>query len=398
MHAMASIHDFQRLTHVAARRAPGVLLVAAGLAACGDGEPAQEPTAARWSVEERPIVEVGTGEAENALYRVTSAARLPDGRIAVANAGTQQVKLFGADGRHLASLGRRGGGPGEFQVPMWVGSHADSILVWDAALERLTVFDAGGKLARTTPFPALGGSFPSVVGTFADGSLLLASGTNHDAAARQEGAWRGKTQLVRISLAGRVIDTLATVPSQERYSYRSGDGMGQVVEDLPFGRRTVMAVTHDGVVLGTGEEYRLRLVDTAGRERDLVRAPWTPRPVSSGDIEEYWSRMVTVGPRSNPEAAEAQRTRIPYPTTLPPYEALLVDAQGALWIKDAQAPEGWDDPDVWRIYSAQGVQLAMIGLPARARPRAIGTDWLLCTFLEPATHRETVRLYRYTRN
>jgi hypothetical protein len=396
MRVMAFIRDFPRLMHVPARRAASLLLACTGFAACSDAEPAQGSTAVRWSVEERPALEIGTGEGEDALYRVTSAARLPDGRIAVANAGTQQVKLFGADGGHLASLGRRGGGPGEFQVPMWVGSHADSILVWDAALERLTVFDDSGKLARTTPFPALGGSFPSVVGTFADGSLLLASGTDQDAA-RQEGAWRGSTRLVRISPAGRVIDTLATVPSQERYSYRSGDGMGQVVEDLPFGRRTVMAVTHEGVVLGTGEEYRLRLIDTAGTERDLVQAPWTPRPVSPKDIDEYWSRMVTVGARSDPGEAEAQRTRIPYPKTLPPYEALLVDAQGALWIKDAQAPEGWDDPDTWRIYSADGAPLGTIELPARVRPRAIGTDWLLCTSVDPVTQRETVRLYRYTR-
>jgi hypothetical protein len=38
-----------------------------------------------------------------------------------------------------------------------------------------TVFDANGKLARTTPFAMIGGSFPSVIGTFADGSLLIAS-------------------------------------------------------------------------------------------------------------------------------------------------------------------------------------------------------------------------------
>ena len=394
---MTSTRDLRRVMQGGFRRGPGLLLAAATLAACSDAQSAHESTAVRWAVEERPVIEIGTGEGEDALYRVTSAARLPDGRIAVANAGTQQVKLFGADGRHLASLGRRGGGPGEFQVPMWVGSHADSILVWDAALERLTVFDADGKLARTTPFPALGGSFPSVVGTFADGSLLLASGTDHDAAARQEGAWRGSTRLVRISPAGRVIDTLATVPSQERYSYRSGDGMGQVVEDLPFGRRTVMAVTSEGVVLGTGEEYRLRLIDTAGRERDLVRAQWTPRPVSSRDVEEYWSRMVTVGPRSNPDEGEAQRAKIPYPKALPPYESLVVDAQGALWLADAELPRSWDDPDIWRIYSADGTPLATMELPARIRVQAVGADWILCTSLDAATHRQTVRLYRYSR-
>src|SRR5688500_18511880 len=116
MRVMKFIRDFKRRMRVPARRAPAVLLVAAALAGCSDGETAPGSTAVRWTMEERPAVEIGTGEGEDALYRVTSAARLRDGRIAVANAGTQQVKLFGADGRHLASLGRRGGGPGEFQA------------------------------------------------------------------------------------------------------------------------------------------------------------------------------------------------------------------------------------------------------------------------------------------
>jgi hypothetical protein len=372
-----------------------LLLACTCLAGCIDR--AEQAPGNRWTVDPEPVVEIGRGEGEDALYRVAAATRLPDGRIAVANAGTQQVKLFGPGGEHLASLGRRGTGPGEFQVPFWVGAQGDSIVVWDAALERLTVFDAVGRLARSTQFPTVGGSFPAVIGAFADGSLLLASGTDQAAAARGEGtAWRGDTRLVRVSAAGQIIDTLATVPSQERYSYRSSDGMGQVVEDLPFGRRTVLAVRGDAVVLGTGEAYLLRQVDTAGNQRDLVHGEWTPRPISASDVRDYWAKMVTIGGRARPGDAEAQRSRIPYPATLPPYDGLAVDVLGRLWIKDAQPPAGWDDPDVWKVFSPDGAPLASVELPARVRPQAIGEDWLLCTALDDA-ERETVRIYRYSR-
>ena len=372
------------------------LLALALLAACGRGERPLQASAARWTLDAKPAVEIGRGEGEDALFRVTSAARLPDGRIAVANAGTQQVKLFGADGGHLASLGRRGGGPGEFQVPMWVGAHGDSLLVWDAAVERLTVYDAAGKLGRTTQFPAVGGSFPSVVGVFGDGALLLESGTDEGAAARAEGAWRGSTQLVRVSVDGRFADTMLTLPASERFAYRSGNGMGQVVEDLPFGKRTVIAVAPGGVMFGTGDAYRIQMIDTAGHARDLLRTAWTPQAVSARDVEDYWARMITVGSRSDAREAEAQRSRIPYPRNLPPYEALLADSAGALWIKDAQPPRGWDDPDLWRVYSAAGAPLATIELPARVRPQAVGHDWILCIALD-AAQRETIRLYRFSR-
>jgi hypothetical protein len=373
------------------------VLAAVVVSACGRGDAAEKPAGVRWVVDPHPVVEIGRGEGEDALFRVTAATRLPDGRIAVANAGTQQVKLFGADGRHLASLGRRGAGPGEVQFPLWVGTDADSILVWDAALERLTVFDPGGAIARSTQFPAVGGTFPSAIGIFPDGSLLLASGADPAAAAKQEGtAWRGDTHLVRIAPGGQILDTLATVPSQERYSYRSRDGMGQTVEDLPFGRRTVMAVRDDAVVLGTGEAYTIREVDTAGNQRELVRREWAPRPVSSADVRDYWAKMVTVGGRSRPDEAVAQRSKIPYPAALPPYDGLVVDASGALWIKDAQPPKGWDDPDLWRVYSPNGAPLATVELPARVRPQAVGDDWILGTALDDAD-RETVHLYRYSR-
>lgn len=387
-----------RLGWVAPSRRTFAVLAAAVVSACGRGDTAEEPPGARWVVDRHPIVEIGRGEGEDALFRVTAATRLPDGRIAVANAGTQQIKLFGTDGRHLASLGQRGAGPGEFQFPLWVGTHADSILVWDAALERLTVFDPRGTLARSTQFPAVGGSFPSVVGMFPDGSLLLASGADQAAAAKQEGtAWRGDTHLVRIAPGGQILDTIATVPSQERYSYRSRDGMGQTVEDLPFGRRTVMAVRDDAVVVGTGEAYSIREVDTAGIQRGLVQREWTPRPVSSADVRDYWAKMVTIGGRSRPGEVQAQRDKIPYPATLPPYDALVIDAGGALWIKDAQPPRGWDDPDLWRVYSPDGAPLATVELPARVRPQAIGNEWILGTALDDA-ERETVRLYRYSRD
>jgi hypothetical protein len=375
----------------------GTLTVAAAVlaTACGETERTPKSGARHWSVDPRPAVEIGAGEGEDALYRVTAATRLRDGRIAVANAGSHQVKLFGTRGEHLASLGRRGSGPGEFQLPTWVGTHADTLLVWDAALERLTVFDSAGRVARAVPVGSVGGSFPSVIGTFPDGTLLFASGTDADAGAR-EGPWRGTRHLVRVSSTGQVIDTLASVPSQDRYSYRSSGGAGLVVEDLPFGRRTVIALANGGVLVGTGEEYRIRMVDTTGAERELLRAEWTPRPVSPTDIQEYWTRMVTVGGRSDPAEAQAQRSRIPYPKTLPAYDALLVDSEGAVWIKDAQTPRGWDDPDLWRIFSADGVPLATMELPARVRPQVIGKDWILGTALDGA-EREMVRLYPYRR-
>lgn len=106
-----------------------------------------------WSVSERPTPEIGTalGDEAYALYSARAAVRLPDGRIAVANGGTLQVRVYDADGRHLQDIGGPGDGPGEFRSlrsGLWLAL-GDSIVTYDFRLSRLTLFDLEGRLGRT---------------------------------------------------------------------------------------------------------------------------------------------------------------------------------------------------------------------------------------------------------
>ena len=54
-----------------------------------------------WRVGEAPAVSIGTLEGDEVyqLYAVEDAARLSDGRIAIANGGTGEIRFFSAAGR-----------------------------------------------------------------------------------------------------------------------------------------------------------------------------------------------------------------------------------------------------------------------------------------------------------
>ncbi|MDE2793872.1 MAG: 6-bladed beta-propeller, partial [Gemmatimonadota bacterium] len=69
-----------------------------------------------WVVGEEAAVTIGTRDATDAfqLYRVGDATRLADGRIVVANAGSNELLVFDADGSHLGAWAGEGDGPGEF--------------------------------------------------------------------------------------------------------------------------------------------------------------------------------------------------------------------------------------------------------------------------------------------
>lgn len=123
---------------------PTVLLVLA----CGKDEATPSALEA-FAIDPTPALEIGTSEGDPALEfnRMSGFRRLPDGRIVVADGATRELRWFAPDGRHLATLGRRGSGPGEFQGVVtllpWAG---DSLAAFDANLRRVTTLSHGGAL------------------------------------------------------------------------------------------------------------------------------------------------------------------------------------------------------------------------------------------------------------
>jgi len=73
----------------------------------------------------------------------------PDGRLVVVDGSDPSAQLFAPDGRLLRVLGRKGSGPGEFQVPQSPRFGPDGrIHVLDFRDKRISVFHADGSLDR----------------------------------------------------------------------------------------------------------------------------------------------------------------------------------------------------------------------------------------------------------
>lgn len=87
----------------------------------------------------------------DALYQVTALHAFDDGGVAVGASGSRAILVFDADGALVATLGRAGDGPGEFQgVGGIVPLPGDSLAVWDPRQQRLTVFPPEGGAPRLT--------------------------------------------------------------------------------------------------------------------------------------------------------------------------------------------------------------------------------------------------------
>lgn len=89
-------------------------------------------------------------------------------------------RLYDAHGRFIRQLGRRGDGPGEFQVPtVWDTLPGDSLVVTDLWGQRTTILAADGTFGRSVP--VLNGARQVVV--TADGDLVVNAPYNGTGAA-----------------------------------------------------------------------------------------------------------------------------------------------------------------------------------------------------------------------
>jgi hypothetical protein len=125
----------------------------------------------------RPELVIGSvdGGAEYELYRVFGASELSDGRIAVVNSGSNEVRFYNQTGTHLQSVGRRGRGPGEFENAylLWV-LPGDTAWVGDYSPWQFHLFGPDGRWSRTVrPEPTFH-HLPAVIEVLADGRTLLA--------------------------------------------------------------------------------------------------------------------------------------------------------------------------------------------------------------------------------
>ena len=111
------------------------------------------------------VVELGDREGPgivaqlNAPYAQARVVRSDDGDYYVpAHLGDGRLLRFSPDGVFQEAIGRRGEGPGEYDLPMLMGGSADDLTILDPSAARLTTI-RGGEVATT--------SLPFIVHTWA---------------------------------------------------------------------------------------------------------------------------------------------------------------------------------------------------------------------------------------
>lgn len=340
-----------------------------------------------WKVADSPLVDIGD------VDHVFGPVRLSDGRLAIANAGTSEVRIYDAHGTHLKSVGRAGSGPGEYQtlVGIW-GGPGDSLMVSDILVRRLSMLDREGAFSRSV---TLGGGpttgFTSINGTvslalpaawLADGSIVGLAQTFGIGAARR-GVFRDSLTVVMYGPDGAARDTVGRFPGpeMEQMTVTFGKISMPAPSPVPLGRQFVGAARGDRFFLSINNAWEIEVRGLDGSLKRLIRAAVTPTSITPNDVaasrkelrDQLESQPMM---RSVPEAIKKQLTaridQANYPTSFAFFSAMMADQDGNLWAQEVSS--SIDKIQRYAVIDSSGRFLGRVTMPANFRASSVGTD------------------------
>jgi hypothetical protein len=344
-----------------------------------------------WRLSEQPVLQIGEldGPEEYQLYRVSGAIRLPDGRIVVANGG-HELRFYEANGSHVRSAGRKGGGPGEFEA---LGSlravGPDSLMAVDWQLQRVSFFDTRGAFLGSFPIPAVEGTGrPRLIGRFGDGTLMVAGGRSFGADARG-GLHVDSSLYVRVTPDGEPLDTMGSLPAGESFVIREGQGM--TVTSRAFGRSPQHDLRGQRFYFGNGESYTVDVYSSQGTLEHRIRRVHDNLAVTEEDVRRFKEERLenATDPDWRPRT-ERSLAEMPYPATMPAYSRIILDSEGNLWVAPYRRPG--DEQPRWDVFDPDGQWLGTVETPPDFRVTEIGADYVLGVYRDELDV-EQVQLY-----
>lgn len=322
------------------------------LCALGVGIAAPYVTATAQSLPELQLTrDLRIDAAANDLTRIFPPGGLavaPNGMIAVTQNQDGTIRFFDAQGKPSGAFGRKGQGPGEFQMItsfMWIG---DTLLASDGTTRRYTFISPDRALLRSISWlpsvsvpgragieaPRVRASFPRA--RYADGSTLL---TVSLATGSTTPDWPGGEQpgtpFIRVDSTGAFQRLIAwSTRAQCAVQFDAGNGPTSGSLGIPFCHQTLEEVSPDGDLL---------VLVSKETERPAFRVTGFRANGDTSFTRSIAFRAIAI-PKSVVDSARATRARgsqgqrdaaakMPIPETYPPFARLIVGRDESIWIE-----------------------------------------------------------------
>jgi len=306
--------------------------------------------------------------------------RFDDGRIAIANGGSNEIRLFAPDGRFLRAFGRAGSGPGEFRRLTRLLRRADTLVGVDGD-SRAHVFHATGRMLRSLrPARRAGSRNPQRMG-LGPGAATYVIVTDGSPQAERE----RQVILQTLTLADAAGDSLLPVITLP--AYRTSPINGVPARQL-LDAEGVIAASGSAVCAGYSDRFVITCYEPTGRPRLRISRDMPSREIREADralVRQAYLDANRDAPPAVRQQMETAVRELPFATAAPAFSRLAFGADGELWVSPFDpgfglpgpaAPLAPSTPHTWSVFAPDGTWRADVTLPPRFVPFDFGRDYV----------------------
>jgi len=310
-----------------------------------------------WRLEEELNIGVIEGDPDYQFGAISDLVVDESGDIYVLDGQARRVMVYDSAGTFLRAFGRQGEGPGEFEAPATMVWKADTLVVWDWRLQRLSYFDRDGALLRDqrleVPFGFRQFRFRP------DGRLWTQLGPTWSMPIRPEEDGVGK--LLIFDPADQSADTVMRWKNEAAVPIRSENFM-----TLTFTRYAPhLSWTADddaNVYVARGHEFEIEVYSPAGEHVRSIRREYSRFPPSEAERDSARAQHDRQAERFG-EQADRYRKAFAIADRKLATAAMIVSDDGFLWVQVHTAED--IGSLTWNVFDPAGRFVASLQTPAR---------------------------------
>jgi hypothetical protein len=251
----------------------------------------------------------------------------PSGHVFILDFQDQNIKTFDASGRFLKVIGRKGQGPGEFNMPLSFAFAKDRLAVWDMGNRRLCVLTPEGELFKAEGISGLSGR-PQRIKTLPGGDLVIETEKMFfdDPKKPQEVA----LEILTSELTPKRV--IYSHPVWRNKFMRLEQGLVNLPQ--PFAPDIHWDVSTDGkIVVGFSETYEMDIYGAEGKVLAKFTHPYDPVKVTAEDKKGFFDAMThTTGEGTRQGAPDFVIKNTTFPAEKPAFNDILMDSEGNTWV------------------------------------------------------------------
>jgi len=264
---------------------------------------------------------------EALLESVTDIKYDPQGNIYFCDFRANNIKKFDPAGKFLKTIGRKGQGPGDFNMPFLLAVTADRLFVWDMGNRRFCSLTLDGDFIKSMPTQFSQG-MPTKMEALPGGNILIG----------MEKANRGEEngpQDYSIEIYSPELEHKGTLYTQQiwRNKYGRFEGVTTNIQQ-PFTPLVYWDVSTEGeIIIGFSKNYEIEVYSSDRRKLFSFKHAYKPVKVTAKDKQEFFEgfRYSVDGVRTS-QLPDFIIKNTEFPAEKPAFSHLKVDSDGNILV------------------------------------------------------------------